>query len=94
MSAPSASGVPDTIRTLATLVRLHEGNRDSEVNALLDRAESCAKTVEAMAEALANLRVQAVLQNKAYGNPNSPSMHAALTAAEIALCNYRGVPLL
>lgn len=34
--------IADTIRTLATLVRLHEGNRDSGVNALLVRAEWCA----------------------------------------------------
>lgn len=50
----SATDVKDTILTLATLVRLHEGNRDLEINALISRAITCADHVSELLEALSD----------------------------------------
>ena len=49
MSAPV--DVASTISTLAVIVRLHEGNRDAKVNALLECADSCGAAVAELIEA-------------------------------------------
>jgi hypothetical protein len=41
-------------------------------------------------EALRHLEGQAVQQNEAYGNPNSPSMYEALTEARAAIAKATG----
>lgn len=49
----SGVDVLDTIHTLVTLVRIHEGNRDAEVNALFGRAEACCMAIAELADAAA-----------------------------------------
>lgn len=76
MSAVDVLAVPDTIRTLATLVRLHEGNRDAEVNALLERAETCAAAVAELIEAAR--QIDHALAAGHWPDEDMPALTAAL----------------
>lgn len=86
--------IAGTIRTLATLVRLHEGNLDAEVNALLERADACALSAEALIEA-AGLRVDwtngtwyvLIADGTAYSNIGHATESAARQEAAEALAS-------
>ena len=81
--AAPVGGIADTIRTLATLVRLHEGNRDPEVNNLLERAEVCACTADAMVATLKRTRAElaSLPRSLAYDITHLPRIDAVLSRA-------------
>lgn len=74
--------IAGTIRTLATLVRLHEGNLDAEVNALLERAETCANVAVYLTAALSDIATV----GDGYERHSPPRYYAGTTGEGHAKC--------